>query len=381
MKKLYNVTVALLMAATGMAQQAKTNPAFTFPVNPSDIFKDRAGQFISSGIPATVVEKAKQSINDMWTEGPGGWVFEWSALAEEAERKGDYLLASLLYGCAKYPCLFNQSKRDVYTKQLQAYLKAAETFPFKFERTVEMVVCKGITTPVVYHIIYAGNPTKAPVLILSGGVDTYKMDVHNRGVYLAKATGANIIMIDMPGTGESQVALAPDNDLLYKDFIAKIRPIGNGKVGYMAFSYGAYWAARLAMAHLVDAAVGAGAPMNHAFLNEKIEDGMVLQPKLGMRGILPYAFKLDGVVSDSVLLNKLKAFSLEELGLMKNVQTAPLILFNGDNDPYIPKTDITDFEGIPNIETKIITGSGHCAATKLGEVMPWVIDWLKVKLN
>jgi esterase FrsA len=141
--------------------------------------------------------------------------------------------------------------------------------------------------------------------------------------------------------------------LLYKDFIAKIRPIGNGKVGYMAFSYGGYWAARLAMAHVVDASVGAGAPMNDAFLNEKIEDGMILQPQLGMCGILSYAFKLDGVVvADAVLLNKLKAFSLERLGLMKNIQTAPLILINGDNDPYIPKTDITRFEDIPNMKLK-----------------------------
>ncbi len=104
----------------------KNKSDFTFPVNPADIFKDRAGQFISSGIPAVIVEKAKQSIKDMWKEGPGGWVYEWSLLAEESEKKGDYLLASLIYGCAKYPCLFNQSKRDVYNKQLQTYLKAAE---------------------------------------------------------------------------------------------------------------------------------------------------------------------------------------------------------------------------------------------------------------
>jgi pimeloyl-ACP methyl ester carboxylesterase len=75
------------------------------------------------------------------------------------------------------------------------------------------------------------------------------------------------------------------------------------------------------------------------------------------------------------------AFSLEQLGLMKNIQTVPLILINGDSDPYVPKTDVARFEGIPNIETKIVPNSGHCAAPKFGEVMPWVTDWLKVKLN
>ncbi len=317
----------------------------------------------------------------MWLQGSGGWVYEWTMLAEDSKKKGDLLQASLLYGIAKYPCLFNASKREAHDKQLRIYLEAAKSFPFKFERKVEMVSYRGITTPVIYHIIYAAVPTKSPVLILSGGVDTYKMDVHNRGAYLSAAVGANVIMIDMPGTGESQVALSPDNDQLYKNFIDKVRPIGNGKVGYIAFSFGGYWAARLAMARLVDAAVAAGAPLNDAFLNERKEDGMVLQPQLGMRGILPYAFKYDGVVPDSVLLNKLKTFSLTRLGLINNIHTAPLILVNGDSDPYIPATDVTKFKGIQNIETKIVPGSGHCAASKLGEIMPWIIDWLKAKLN
>jgi esterase FrsA len=359
----------------------KEPTTFTFPIKPEDIFKDRSAQFISSGIPAATLEKARLSIKDMWTNGPGGWVYEWSLLAEDAERKGDYLLASLLYGAAKYPCLFNESKREAFDKQLKAYLKAAETFPFKFERRVELVAYKGITTPVIYHIIYAENPKQSPVIILTGGVDTYKMDVHNRAVYVSKAVNANVIMIDMPGTGESQVALSPDNDQLYKEFIDKIRPIGNGKVGYLAFSYGGYWSARLAMAHLVDAAVAAGAPLNDAFLNEKKEEGMVLQPQLGMRGILSYAFKFDGIASDSVLQNRLRAFSLDSLGIMGNIQTAPLILINGDDDPYIPKTDITKFEGIPNIETRLVPNSGHCAAKKMGELMPWIIEWLKAELK
>ena len=386
MKTILNMAFLLLFAGTSLAQGTKKsttkkeNPAFTFPVDPADVFKDRSGQFISSGIPAATVEKARSSIKDMWTLGPGGWVYEWSALAEEAEKQNDYLLASLLYGCAKYPCLFNESKREAYNKQLKTYLKAAETFPFKFERKVEMVSYNGITTPIIYHIIYSENPKQSPVIILTGGVDTYKMDMHNRGAYLSKAIGATIIMIDMPGTGESQIPSAPDNDELYKDFINKIRPIGNGKVGYVGFSFGGYWSARLAFANLVDASVAAGAPLNDAFLNEKQDQG-VLQPKLGMRGILSYAFKCDGIAPDSVLLKKLKTFSLERLGIMNNIKTAPLILINGDDDPYIPITDVTKFENIPNIETRIVPNSGHCASKKMGEVMPGMIQWLKEKLK
>jgi len=387
MKTLSSTIFLLLLASIGIAQNTKKTitehkvAAFTFPLNPMDVFADRSGQFISQGIPAATLEKAKSFIKDMWTYGPGGWVYEWSLLAEQAEKKGDYLQASLIYGVAKYPCLFNQQQREVFGKQMKTYLKAAETFPFKFERNVVLVEYKGITTPVIYHAIYAENPKQAPVIMLSGGVDTYKMDMHNRGTAISRATGATIVMIDMPGTGESQISLSPDNIELYKNFIDKIRPIGNGKVGYIGFSFGGYWAARLAMTNVVDAAVAAGAPMNYSFLNTKIEEGMVLQPKLGMQGVLSYAFKLDGLALDSVLQNRLKTFSLEKLGLMSDIHSAPLMLVNGDNDPYVPNTDVTTFKGLPNIETHLVPDGGHCAARKAAEVMPQMIEWIKNKLN
>ncbi|MEI9919927.1 MAG: alpha/beta fold hydrolase [Bacteroidota bacterium] len=373
--------LCMVFVVTGTNAQLRINDAFTFPLNPSDVFTDRSGQFISSGVPATTLAKAKSSIKDMWTNGAGGWIYEWSELAKEAENKNDYLQASLLYGIAKYPCLINRSQREAFDKQLHVYMKAIKDLPYKTERKVVMVDYKGITTPVVYHIIYAAQPTQAPVLLLSGGVDTYKIDMHGRAAALVPAIGANVVMIDMPGTGESQVALSPDDIELYKNFIAQVRPIGNGKVGYLGFSFGGYWAARLAMLRIVDAAVAAGAPLNDAFLNERRSDGMVLQPQLGMRGVLSYAFKYDGIAPDSTLLRELKRFSLTRLGEMNDIKTNPLILVNGDDDPYIPKSDVTRFEGISNIETRLLPGGGHCGAKKLGEVMPWIVGWLKEKLN
>ena len=383
MKTLSSTIFMALLALGVTAQQVKTQnySPFTFPLNPADVFSDRSGQFISQGIPAETLEKAKSSIKNMWTLGPGGWVYEWSLLAENAEKKGDYLLTSLIYGVAKYPCLFNEQQRKVFGKQMKAYLKAAETFPFKFERNVVLVEYKGITTPVIYHVIYAENPKQSPVILLSGGIDTYKMDMHNRGIAVSKATGATVVMIDMPGTGESQISLSSDNIELYKNFISKIKSVGNGKVGYIGFSFGGYWSARLAMTNVVDAAVAAGAPMNSSFLNTKAEEGSVLQPKLGMKGVLSYAFKLDGLVPDSVLQNRLKTFSLEKLGLMNDIHSAPLLLVNGDNDPYVPNSDVTAFKGLPNIETRLVPGGGHCASKKAAEVMPSIIEWIKSRLN
>ena len=78
---------------------------YTYPIETEAMFQDRAAQFVAFGVPAADVGRMRSTITDMWHDGPGGWVFEWSALGAEYANQGDHYLASLVYGCAKFPCL------------------------------------------------------------------------------------------------------------------------------------------------------------------------------------------------------------------------------------------------------------------------------------
>jgi len=61
----------------------------------------------------------------------------------------------------------------------------------------------GKTVDVPVHIYSkTGDHASAPVLLTSGGVDTYKLDFHASYVTQAQVTGATIIAFDMPGTAE-----------------------------------------------------------------------------------------------------------------------------------------------------------------------------------
>lgn len=100
-----------------------------------------------------------------------------------------------------------------------------------------------------------------------------------------------------------------------------------------------------------------------------------------MNGVLSKAFGFDEIATAEELWEPIGAFALEKLNVWNNVQSAPLFLVNGSDDPYVPNEDVTHFEGIPNIQTWLLDNAGHCAAKKAKEVVPVVVEWLKQICN
>ena len=99
---------------------------YTYEIDPADMFEDRAGQFAKFGIPADEIERIRAAVKDMWADAPGGWVYEWSKLAGEHADRGDHYLSSLIYGCAKFPCLTDQARVQAMQHQLEQFQLAAQ---------------------------------------------------------------------------------------------------------------------------------------------------------------------------------------------------------------------------------------------------------------
>jgi esterase FrsA len=236
---------------------------YTYPIETNAMFEDRAGQFVAFGVPPADVERMRSTITDMWVDGPGGWVYEWSALGAAYPAKGQHYLASLVYGCAKFPCLADQPRVVALAKQVEEYLAAAPTFPVQFERRVVTVPYAGAAVDVPVHLYSAtGEYQSAPVLLMSAGVDTWKMDVHGMLLAATQHTGATVVAFDMPGTGEiAHVPLDADADEVILGLVAAARNWGNGKLGYIAFSFGGNFSAMAGLRGVVDAAVNDGGPI------------------------------------------------------------------------------------------------------------------------
>ncbi|MFG2001481.1 alpha/beta hydrolase [Spirillospora sp. NPDC048911] len=360
---------------------------FTFPADPQEILAERTRQFTACGIPARVVAAARDEIDDMWGMGPGGWVPAWARHAERADRDGDPLLSALCWGAARFPALATPGRRFAYEQQLECYLAAAPRFRAAFRREIFHVPCTDGspdgsrdgttdgTTAVPVHFLRRPYGRPRGVLILSGGVDTWKMDLHRLAVTTALATGLLVAAIDMPGTGESQVPLTPRADQILTGLVRRLRADYALPVGFLGLSFGGHWAAKLALLGEVDAAVDLGGPTGAA--DEPVD---VANLPYGMPGIIGNALHLDALPTPALIAEQLLAFSLRAQGLLDRRGGAPLLAVNGADDQYIPRGDTTGLAGRPATTVWLVRGATHCAPERFRPLILAVWGWLTARL-
>ena len=349
--------------------------SFQWAVDAEDLFGERYPQMVNTGLPAPDVGAVRAAITQMWTDAPGGWVYEWSALAARYAGEGSHQRASLAYGWAKFPTLADDSKRFALRNQLDQYLLAAPDFGVDFTRRVLDVPYRDVSTPVPVHIFAAPDlPADAPVLLASGGVDSWKMDMHNMFVLAAATAGVRVVAFDIAGTGESAVPMTPDGGAeIVRGLIAEARTLGNGIVSHLGISMGGYYSARSGLAGEVDAAIVFGGPVEAAFTR----DTSTLQ--FGMDGIVGNALGFDQHPSAEELAATFGAFSLRPL-LDQDTNTSMLVV-NGADDVHVPQHDTVVFEGRRDTEVHLIPNTGHCATSKLPEAIGLMFSWLKRTLE
>ena len=135
--------------------------SYTYDLSPESAFEDRYSQFIAFGIPKADVDTLRATITDMWADAPGGWSYEWSAFARKYSEAGNPLLASFAYGFAIFPCLANDARRKAQQNQLECYLKAAPSFPVKFERRILAIPYQGGTVSTPVHLFSSNRLTSS----------------------------------------------------------------------------------------------------------------------------------------------------------------------------------------------------------------------------
>jgi esterase FrsA len=344
---------------------------YTYSINPAKMFEDRLSQILSFGIPCGDVEALQASINDMWADAPGGWVYEWSRAAARYADQGDHYLSAMAYGWAKFPCLADKAKCKAMELQIEQYVMASAKFPVKFERRILGIRFATGTVNVAVHLLGGPESRKqSPILLASGGVDTWKVDCHPLLLALAQGTGLTVMAFDMPGTGETDVPLNGAADEIILGLVREARLIGNGRVAHFGMSFGANFSAMTGLSGAVDAAINLGGPVNAAFQEHNLRS-------------LP--FGMADIVGNAVGLNRSPDFEtlsrtiaeVSRASLLENVANSPMLVINGAEDYFVPQADTTVFNGRLQTEVHLIPGTGHCAISKLKEVMPIMLNWLR----
>ncbi|MEV6425753.1 alpha/beta hydrolase [Streptomyces sp. NPDC051662] len=347
--------------------------SYQWPLDVNDLFGERYPQMVGNGLPVPDVDAVRAAVTDMWADEPGGWVHEWSALAARYAEAGSHGLSALAYGWARFPTLADEAKRVALAHQSEQYLLAAPGFPVAFRRDVLDLPYRGGVTRVPVHVLtppaVAG---KGPVLLVSGGVDSWKMDLHGLLVTLCSHTGLPAVAFDIPGTGDSQVPMSPDGAEIVRGLIGHARTLGNGIVVHVGISMGGHYSARSGLAGEADAAVVLGGPVEAAFAHGRLA-------RFGMDGIVGNALGFDRQPGHDDLFAALTAFSLRPL--LDQDGQAPMLVINGADDVHVPQDDTLVFEGRRATEVHLLPGTGHCAVTKLPEVLGIISEWLPRTLS
>jgi esterase FrsA len=344
---------------------------YTYDVTAADMFTDRAHQFEKFGIPLDGINRVAAATTDMWADAPGGWVYEWSQLAKEYADGGDHYLASMVYGCAKFPCLTDDARTRALQNQLEQFELASKDFPVHFERRVIAVPYRGGTVEVSVHLYSTdGDYPARPVLIASGGVDTWKMDIHPWWVGFTMNAGVTTLAFDHPGTGETAIPLDHHADEVIRGIADYARSLGDGRVAHFGVSFGGNFAAMSGLTGIVDAAVDLGGPVAEAFGADNAKN-----LPFGMHDILGNAMHWDHSPSVDELTAGLE--DLSRRNLLAQQCNSSMLVINGADDYFVPQSDTLVFEGRPNTEVHLIEGTGHVAMSKAAEVVPMIIAWLR----
>ncbi len=146
--------------------------SYEFPVDHRGLFEERTGQFLSFGLPVSDLEELRASIHSTWADAPGGWSYEWSALAAKYSADGNHSLAAMIYGIAKFPVLANDSRRRALQNQVDEYVKAAKGFGLEFERRILSLPYRNGEIELPVHILSADEGTKTHPSCCSAAAST-----------------------------------------------------------------------------------------------------------------------------------------------------------------------------------------------------------------
>ena len=353
--------------------------------------EDRFDGWVQAGADEAELDAAFRRVHDPIGTGPGSWVYEVSlpaaeheARAREFEAAGDaeaareeWRQAAIFYYVARFPFIGNEAKAAAYRKHIECYLESVK----HEEPALEIVRIPYEGEEIIGYLRVPPSDSPPPVVVLTGGVDTWKSDIEAQSKAVL-AEGMAAFTFDMPGTGESAWPLSPDGERIFSRVLEylKMRPDLDGdRMAVHLQSFAGYYAVKLAVLDPnVKAAVNVGGPIHLSFTLEHAEN-----VHEGMVKTIAHAMGEDLDQSIEEMIAKIEPFSLERQGLLKAPERqAPLLSINGDQDPLVTIDDlyIISESGIAQ-EEWVYEGDGHCASGNASEHVPKAAAWIKAQLS
>ena len=341
--------------------------------------------------------KSRQSEPDAWPE-------EWCAMASRLEKVADkaaaegrnltagnyYLRAGMYYFTAERFIYPGDHKRKVGRQSLQCQRAGLERRHSNLE-FVE-VPYENTTLPAIF-MKAPGVTGRAPTVVVFDGMDNCKeMSVLFNGLEFA-ARGWHTLAIDGPGQGESlrlrELYARHDYEVPGKaayDYVAARPDVDAQKVAVMGYSFGGYYAGRVAAFEKRYAAGVAFAALHWdlAAWQREIKRRHEVDPKNTAQSAFHFRWIMGHIDDGDAAIEKAAKFSLA--GVAEKI-TCPFLIVHAEDDKVVPVASAHKLYAAVGSERKtlrILTaedgGTYHAQADNRQVGVDYIADWLAANL-
>ena len=331
---------------------------------------------------------------------PDAWQQEWSAMAQQLEKVADiaaaegrqmtagnyYLRAGMYYFTAERFIYPGDQKREMGRKSLQCQRAGLE----RRHPNIEFVEVpfENTTLPALF-MKSPGVSGRAPTVVVFDGMDNCKeMSVLFNGLEFA-ARGWHTLAIDGPGQGESLrlrgLYARHDYEVAGRaayDFVSSRPDVDPAKVSVMGYSFGGYYAARVAAFEKRYAAGVAFAALHWdlAAWQLEIKRRHEVDPKNTAQSAFHFRWIMGHIDDADAAVEKAKKFSLA--GVAEKI-TCPFLVLHAEDDKVVPVASahkLYEALGSTRKALRILTkedgGTYHAQADNRQVGVDYIADWI-----
>jgi dipeptidyl aminopeptidase/acylaminoacyl peptidase len=332
-------------------------------------------------------EAAREAIETLRGLDPEAWASSWGEVADRfaataeaapdsAARREAWLQAYRFSFVGRFPVPNHPAKERQYARAREFFLRATGLDDPPLQR-VE-VPFEGSALP--FYVLQPGTRERPPVVMLWGGIDTWKEEMYERLGGLFRSKGFAVLLLDMPGVGESPIRAGADAERQWTpvfEWLAAQDDLDSDRCAAVGASFGGYWAMKLAYTHRdrLCCCVNWGGGVHITFTPEWQERSRNASSYL--IDLMAARARIFGGETFDDYVERCRELSLLDQGLLEQ-PSAPLLLVNGRNDVQNSVDDI--YLSLDHGEPKAarVFDGGHMGE---GPVVPTIVAWVTEHLR
>jgi pimeloyl-ACP methyl ester carboxylesterase len=321
-------------------------------------------------------EAAREAIAALPGLDPESWASTWGAAADRFAHQGDWLQAYRFSFLGRYPVPNHPAKERQYERAREFFLQAASLDDPPVERV--SVPVDGGELP--FYVLRPAGVERPPVVMLWGGIDTWKEEMYERTGTLFRSNGFAVLLLDIPGVGESPLLAGSDAERQWTpvfDWLAAQDDLDAGRCAAVGASFGGYWAMKLAYTHRdrLRCCVNWGGGVHITFTREWQERSRNASSYL--MDLMAARARIFGGETFEDYVARCGELSLLDQGLLDQ-PSAPLLLVNGRDDVQNSVDDIYLSLDHGDPKSVRVFDGGHMGE---GPVAPTIVTWVSDHLQ